>query len=59
MRQTFGIRNSKSRIMRIQVFYVLKANDIQFKFGNKHAFAGKSIRYNIFLTFDVFDDIRK
>ena len=25
MRQTLGIRNSKSRIMRIQVFYVLKA----------------------------------
>ena len=26
MHQTLGIRNSKSRIMRIQVFYVLKAN---------------------------------
>ena len=45
--------------MRIQVFYVLKTNDIQFKFGDKHAYAGKSIRHNIFLTFDVLDDIRK
>ena len=59
MRQTFGIRNSKRRIMRIQVFYVLKTNGIQFKFSNKHAFAGKSIHHNIFLTFDVLDDIRK
>src|SRR3990170_1704271 len=59
MRQTFGIRNSKSRIMRIQVFYVLKTNDIQFKFSNKHAFAGKRIRHNIFFAFDVLDDIEK
>src|SRR3990170_5970913 len=59
MRQTFGIRNSKSRTMRIQVFDVLKTNDIQFKFSNKHAFAGKRIRHNIFFAFDVLDDIRK
>ena len=45
--------------MLIQVFYVLKANDIQFKLSNKNAYAGKSIRYNVFLTFDVLDDIRK
>ena len=59
MRQTLGIRNNKSRIMRIQVFYVLKTNDIQFKFGDKHAYVGRSIRHNIFLTFNVLDDIRK
>ena len=59
MHQTFGIRNGKSRIMLIQVFYVLKANDIQFKLSNKHAYAGKSVHHNVFLTFDVFDDIRK
>ena len=35
MRPTLGIRNSKSRIMHIQVFYVLKANDIQFKFNDQ------------------------
>ena len=45
--------------MRIQVFYVLKTNDIQFKSGNKHAYAGKRICHNIFLTFDVLDNIRK
>ena len=59
MCQTFGIWNSKSRIMRIQVFYVLKANDIQFKFSYKSAYAGKSIRHYIFLTLHVLDDIRK
>ena len=32
VRQTHGIRSSKSRIMLIEVFYMLKANDIQFKF---------------------------
>ena len=58
MGQTFGIRNSKSRIIRIQVFYVLKTN-IQFKLGNKHASTGKRICHNVFLTFDVLDDIRK
>ena len=36
--------------MRIQVFYVLKAYDIQLKFGDKHEYAGKSVRHNIFLT---------
>ena len=45
--------------MRIQVFYVLKANDIQFMFSDKHAYVGKSIRHYIFLTFDVLYDIRK
>ena len=45
--------------MRIQVFYVLKAYDIQFKLGIKHASTGKSIRHNIFLTFNILDDIRK
>lgn len=59
MRQTLGIRNSKNRIKRIQVFYVLKANDIEFKLGNKHAYAGNSVRHNIFLTINVLDDIRK
>ena len=59
MCQTFGIRNSKSRIIRIQVFYVLQAYDIQFKFSDKRAYMGKSTRHNIFLTFDVLDDIRK
>ena len=59
MRQTFGIRNSKSRIMLIQVFYMLKTNDIQFKLSNKHAYTGKRIRHNIFLSFDILDDIRK
>src|SRR3954464_12077849 len=38
MRQTFGIRNSKSRILLIQVFYVLKANDVQFKLSYKNAY---------------------
>ena len=59
MRQTLGIRNCKSRIMRIQVFDVLEANDIKFKFSDKHAYAGKSICNYIFVTFDVIDDIRK
>ena len=59
MCQTFGIRNSKSRITRIQVFDVLKSNDIQFKFSDKHAYVGKSICHYVFLTFDVLDDIRK
>ena len=59
MHQAFGIWNSKSRIMRIQVFYVLKANDTQFKLSNKHAFAGKRIRHNIFFTLNVLDGIRK
>ena len=59
VRQTLGIRTSKSRIMLIQVFYMLKANDIQFKLSNKHAYAGKSVRHNVFLTFNVLDDIRK
>ena len=45
--------------MCIQVFYVLKANDIQFKSNNKHAYTGKRIRHNIFLTFNILDDIRK
>ena len=45
--------------MRIQVFYVLKANDIQFKFRNKHAFAGKCIRHNILFALKVHDVIRK
>ena len=43
----------------MQVFYVLKANDIQFKLSNKHAYTGKRIRHNIFLSFDILDDIRK
>src|SRR6266511_2339798 len=59
MRQTFGIRNIKSRVMCIQVFYVLKPNDIQFKLSDKHAFAGKRIHHNILFAFDVLDDIRK
>ena len=59
MRRTLGIRNSKSRIMRIQVFYVLKANAILLKLSNKHAYARKGVRHNIFLTFNVLDDIRK
>ena len=59
MRQTLGIRNSKCGVMLIQVFYVLKTNDIQFKFSDKRAYAGKSIRHYIFLTLDVLDDIRK
>ena len=59
VRQTLGIRSSKSRIITIQLFYVLKANDIQFKLSNKHAYAGKSVHHNIFLTFDVLDDIRQ
>ena len=59
MRQALGIRNSKSSIMRIQVFYVLKANDIQFKLGKKHAYAGKGIRDNVFFALNVLDDIRK
>ena len=59
MRQKFGIWNSKSRIKRIQVFYVLKANDIQFKLSNKHAYTGKCIRHNIHFALDVFDDIWK
>ena len=45
--------------MLIQVFYILKANDIQLKLSNKHAYAGKDIRHNVFLTFNVLDDIRK
>src|SRR3990170_3290674 len=59
MHQTLGIRNSKSRIMLIQVFYVLKTNDIQFKLSNKHAYTEKRIRHNIFLAFNILDDIRK
>ena len=59
MRQIFGIRNNKSRIMRIQVFDVLKANDIQFKLSNKHAYMGKHIRHNISLAFNILDDLRK
>ena len=59
MRQTLCIRNSKSRIMLIQVFYVLKANDIQFKLSNKHAYMGKRICHNIFLAFNILDDVRK
>ena len=59
VRQTLGIRSSKSGVMLIQVFYMLKTNDIQFKLSNKHAYAGKSVCHNIFLTFDVLDDIRK
>ena len=59
MRQTFGIRSSKSRIMFIQVFYMPKANDIQFKLSNKHAYAGKGIHHNVFLNLNVLDDIRK
>ena len=59
MHRTLGIRNSKSGIMRIQVFYVLKANDIQLKFSDKRAYAGKGISHYIFLTLDVLDDIRK
>ena len=39
MRQTLGIRSSKGRIIRIQVFYVFKANNIQLKFSDKHAYA--------------------
>ena len=46
-------------IMLIQFFDMLKANDIQFKLSNKHAYAGKNVRHNILLTFDVLDDIRK
>ena len=45
--------------MRIQVFDVLKSNDIQFKLSNKHAYTGKRIRHNIVLTFNILDDIRK
>ena len=45
--------------MLIQVFYVLKTNDIQFKLGNKHASMGKRIRHSILFAFYVFDDIRK
>ena len=59
MRQTLGIRSSKSCIMLIQVFDMLKTNDIQFKFGDKHAYTGKRIRYNVFFTLDVLDDIGK
>ena len=57
--QTLGIRNSKSWSMLIQVFYVLKTNDIQFKLSNKHAYAGKGIHHNVFLNLNVLDDIRK
>ena len=56
---TLGIRMCKESIMLIQVFYVLKANDIQFKLSNKHAYTGKCICHNIFLTFNILDDIRK
>ena len=42
-----------------QVFYVLKANNIQLKFSDKRAYAGKGIRHYVFLTLDVLDDIRK
>ena len=59
MSQTLSIRNSKRWVISVQVFYVLKANNIQFKLSNKHAYAGKSVRHNIFLTFNVLDDIRK
>ena len=45
--------------MRIQVLYVLKGNDIQFKLSNKHAYAGKGVLHSVFLTFNVLDDIRK
>ena len=45
--------------MLIQVFYVLKANDIQLKLSNKHAYTRKRIRHNIFLPFNILDDIRK
>ena len=38
---------------------MLKANYIQFKLSNKHAYAGKRVHHNIFLTFDVLYDIRK
>lgn len=34
MRQTLSIRSSKGRIIRIQAFYVLKANNIQFNIGD-------------------------
>ena len=59
MHQTLGIRSSKGRVMLIQAFYVLKANDIQFKLSNKHAYPGKGICHNVFFTFDVLDDITK
>ena len=59
MRQTLGIRISESRIMLIHVFYMLKTNDIQFKLSNKHAYARKGIRHNVFFTFNVLDDIWK
>ena len=38
---------------------MLKANHIQLKLCNKHAFAGKRVRHNIFFALDVFDDIGK
>ena len=59
VRQTLGIRSRKRRVMLIQVFDMLKTNDIQFKLSNKHAYARKGVRHNVFLTFDVLDDIRK
>ena len=59
MCQTFSIRNSKIRIMRIQVFDVLKTNDIQFKFSDKRAYVSKCIDNYIFLTLNVLDHIGK
>src|SRR3954471_8402709 len=59
MHQTLGIGHGKGRIMFIQFFDMLKPNDIQLKFSYKHAYTGKRIRHNIFLTLNVFDDIRK
>ena len=38
---------------------MLEANDIYLKLRDKHANAGKSIRYYVFFTFDVLDDIWK
>ena len=38
---------------------MLKANDTELKLSNKHAYTGKGIRHNVFLTFNILDDIRK
>ena len=59
MHPTLGIRYGECRIMFIQVFDMLKTNDIQLKVSDKHAYTGKRIRHNIFFTLNVLDGIRK
>src|SRR3954466_2447491 len=59
MHQTLGIGYCKCRIMFIQFFDMIKTNDVQLKSSDKHAYTGKHIRHNIFLTLNVLDDIRK